>query len=111
MGCACGSAATIGVILPLSPGNRRTRRRDNVLKSRTWTAWVNGAAASTVSASPSSSTTPRATLSAPQGLCTADHEGHCAIILAGWDSGVALAEIERRTGWESRFVTYAWYPT
>ena len=70
------------------------------------------AAASTASASPSRSTTTSAT---PQrGASAVVHaitKDHCSLILGGWDSKVALAEIEEAHRLATPFfVSYAWSP-
>ena len=109
---AATPAANIGVILPLSSSGDQVAGA-NVLKvAKLWTSWVNGRGGvdgqrvtlkihdDTGHAEP-----------AAKAVARAITDENCCVILAGWDSGVALAEIEEahRLG-VPFFVSYAWSP-
>ncbi len=109
---AATPAANIGVILPLSSSGDQVAGA-NVLKvAKLWSSWVNGRGGvdgqrvtlkihdDTGHAEP-----------AAKAVARAITDENCCVILAGWDSGVALAEIEEahRLG-VPFFVSYAWSP-
>ncbi|MDX6598423.1 MAG: branched-chain amino acid transport system substrate-binding protein [Gaiellales bacterium] len=109
---AAAAAANVGVILPLSAGGDLVAG-GNVLKvAKLWTSWVNGRGGVDGQ---------RVALKvyddmshpepAAKAVAQAITRDHCSVILAGWDSAVALAEIEEahRLG-VPFFVSYAWSP-
>jgi branched-chain amino acid transport system substrate-binding protein len=106
------AAANIGVILPLSKGRTGDPlAASNILKSaRLWTDWVNGRGGVdgqrvALKVYDDRGEPDRAAKAVVRAI-TADH---CSAILAGWDSAVALAEIDEahRHG-VPLFVAYAW---
>jgi branched-chain amino acid transport system substrate-binding protein len=102
--------ARVGVILPLSkPGD--TLAGNNVLKvARLWAEWINGHGGihgqRVALKIYDDKADPERGARAVQRAVTADR---CAALLGGWDSAVALAEIEvaHRLG-TPFFVSYAW---
>jgi branched-chain amino acid transport system substrate-binding protein len=104
------ATARVGVILPLSkPGDQVAGT--NVLKTaRLWADWVNGRGGVdgqqvALKVYDDKYDPERGAKSVVKAV-TLDH---CAVILAGWDSGVALAEIEQaHLHGVPMFVSYAW---
>jgi branched-chain amino acid transport system substrate-binding protein len=109
---AATAAANIGVILPLSASADQVAGA-NVLKvAKLWATWINGRGGVdgqrvTIRTYDDMS---RAEPGA-KAVARAITKDRCSVILAGWDSAVALAEIEEahRLG-VPFFVSYAWSP-
>lgn len=106
------TTVNVGVILPLShPGD--SIAGNNILKSaRLWADWVNAHGGVngrqvTLKKYDSQADPARATRS----LVKAVTKDGCAVILGGWDSDVALAEIKAAHQYRvPMFVAYAWSP-
>jgi branched-chain amino acid transport system substrate-binding protein len=105
-----GASANIGVILPLSkPGD--TVAGNNVLKTaKLWVAWVNdrgGVGGQRVVMKVYDDK--RDAARGANAVVTAITKDHCAVILAGWNSPVVQAEIEKAHMLNvPMFVSYAW---
>jgi ABC-type branched-subunit amino acid transport system substrate-binding protein len=107
---AAAATARVGVILPLSrPGDAVAGA--NVLKAaQMWAEWVNGNGGvdgqRVVLKTYDEKANPDLGAKA---VVEAVSKDHCSVILAGWDSSVALAEIEQaHTLRTPLFVSYAW---
>jgi branched-chain amino acid transport system substrate-binding protein len=106
------AAANIGVILPVSGGRSDDRLgASNILRSaHLWSDWVNGRGGVdgqrvAVKVYDDKGDPDRGAKAVVRAV-TVDQ---CAVILAGWDSTVALAEIEEAHRYAvPYFVTYAW---
>jgi branched-chain amino acid transport system substrate-binding protein len=111
---AARAAATcnIGVILPLSH-SPDSDAAGNILKSaRLWVDWVNGRGGVNGSQVAIKLYDSRADPArAGRNLVRAVTKDGCVVILAGWDSDVALAEINVAHEYKvPMFVAYAWSP-
>jgi branched-chain amino acid transport system substrate-binding protein len=106
------ASANIGVILPLSKGNPGDPLgASNILRSaRLWVDWVNGRGGVDGQRVALKVYDDRGEPErAAKGVVHAITADHCAVILAGWDSTVALAEIEEAHRHAvPMFVAYAW---
>jgi branched-chain amino acid transport system substrate-binding protein len=104
------ATARIGIILPLSkPGD--TVAGSNLLRSaQLWVTWVNGRGG--VDGQHVELRTYDDTGRAERGaenVVRAVSKDKCAVVLGGWDSGVAQAEIEQAHSLHTpMFVSYAW---
>jgi branched-chain amino acid transport system substrate-binding protein len=109
---AATAAANVGVILPLSASADQVAG-GNVLKvAQLWAAWVNGRGGVDGQRVVLKTYDDRSHAEpGAMAVVRAITRDHCSVILAGWDSGVALAEIEEahRLG-VPFFVSYAWSP-
>jgi branched-chain amino acid transport system substrate-binding protein len=106
------ATANVGVILPLSH-SPDSEAANNILKSaRLWADWVNGRGGANgrqIAIKPYDSRAEPAR--ATRNLVHAVTKDDCAMILAGWDSDVALAEIKVAHQYKvPMFVAYAWSP-
>ena len=106
------AAANVGVILPLSrPGDHVAG--GNVLKAaKLWAAWINGrGGVDGQRVALKIYDDKRDSERGAKAVVNAITKDRCSMILGGWDSGVALAEIEEahRLG-TPFFVSYAWSP-
>ncbi len=106
------ATANVGVILPLSrPGDLVAG--GNVLKAaKLWAAWVNGrGGVDGQRVALKIYDDKRDPERGARAVVSAITKDRCSVILGGWDSGVALAEIEEanRLG-TPFFVSYAWSP-
>ena len=106
------ATARIGLILPFSkPGD--TVAGNNVLKTvQLWVDWVNGRGGVDGQHLALSTYDDKADPNrAVKQFERAVMHDHCAVVLAGWDSRVARAEVEQAHKLQTpMFVSYAWSP-
>jgi branched-chain amino acid transport system substrate-binding protein len=109
---AATAAANVGVILPLAASADQVPGSDVLKVAKLWASWVNARGGvdgqRVVLKIYDDASQAEAGARAVTRAITKDR---CSVILAGWDSGVALAEIDEahRLG-VPFFVSYAWSP-
>jgi branched-chain amino acid transport system substrate-binding protein len=109
---AATAAANVGVILPLAASADQVPGSDVLKVAKLWASWVNarGGVDGQRVVLKIYDDTSQAEAGA-RAVTRAITKDRCSVILAGWDSGVALAEIDEahRLG-VPFFVSYAWSP-